>query len=55
MTMRMSCLDVMTAWEKVFSSVPPVSKDLCNYYMSYLYHYINEKLFEKPFAEEKRN
>lgn len=25
----------------------PISKDFCNYYMSYLYHYINEKLFEK--------
>lgn len=25
----------------------PVSKDLCNYYMSYLYHFISEKMFEK--------
>ena len=31
----------------------PVSKDLCNYYMSYLYHYINEKLFEKTVRRGK--
>lgn len=55
MTMRMSCLDVMTAWEKVFSSVPRCQKIFATIICHTCITISMKSYLKKPFAEEKRN